>query len=114
MIRTSKWTRFLYKLNFLGAYPRAGQYNKEWDDKLNSLMEKDKIVTVSGFTAIFSSGEEVWISNHPYASGYQWDIREASLHPNKRRMPSLQTLWKFEELVMNHLEGKGLKIERYK
>lgn len=105
MQRTTKFYRFLCKIGFC---KRNGRFDKDWDDKLNSLMEREKIVNINGFNVKFSSGEEVWISNHPYSSGHL----QLSMH----KLPSFNTLWKFEELVLNYIKEKGLqsKINNYR
>lgn len=108
MRKTSKFYRFLCKVNLFGWYSRMGKFDKEWDVKLNSLMDNARIVNVTSFVAIFSTGDEVWLANHPYSSGYNWNI-ESSTTLKSRKLPSYKTLWKFEALVLNYIEEKQLQ-----
>lgn len=75
-------------------------------------MERERITNITPFTVTFSSGDEVWIANHPYFSGWSWRINVTS-KLDERLVPRYKTLWKFEELVLNYIKEKGLENELY-
>ena len=64
MKHTSKLSR-LFKFLWLSA----GEPNQEWDNMLNLLMDKGKVTNVTQYKITFNDKYQVWIENHPYASG---------------------------------------------
>lgn len=100
MKKTSKLSR-LFKFFWLFDGPP----NKIWDAKLNELMDSGKITKWSSYTITFNDKIEVWIENHPYASG-------AMVSPLSNIHCSKKTKIRLEDYVNKFLEEK--LIERMK
>jgi hypothetical protein len=108
MTKTSKLSR-LFK--FLWLY--QGEPNKDWDTLLNLLMDKGKVTKIDEYTITFDSKYQVWICNHPYASGHWYNSPDKSPHCHK------STKIRLEDFVNNLIEetsSRPLKadIEFYK
>jgi hypothetical protein len=74
-------------------------FSKEWDDKLNELMDKyepvlDKPNSLDGeiYTVTFAE-HCVWVANYPYAYGKPYDFRMAnSVRPSRLTILRLHNL----------------------
>lgn len=112
MRKTSKFYRLMSRINFFGMFPRIGKFDKEWDKTLNELLDNQSIVNINPYTIKFSTGEEVWIANHPYCSGYEQNMANCTSF-KYRKLPSHKTVWKLETLVIKYIEEKGLNPKMF-
>jgi len=64
MKKTSTLSR-LFKFLWLSAE----KPNQAWDNMLNLLMDKGEVTNITQCKITFNDKYQVWIENHPYASG---------------------------------------------
>lgn len=62
-------------------------YSKEWDIKLNNLMDTDKFIGHDGYLTQIG-GYELWIANYPYAAFHYNGVRPSrkTIRRAKKRM----------------------------
>lgn len=107
MLKTIKNLQFLFRPNF---WLMNEPFSKEWDDKLNQLMDKFEPVlgrpsSLDGVIhTVEFGGHCVWISNYPYAYGKPYST---SMIFNGVR-PSRLTILRLHKMVT------PLKMEFYK
>jgi hypothetical protein len=70
---------------------RVGKYDKKWDRELNSLMDRYNFKYVDGFTAMLGP-HEIWITNHPYGSFYDYNKNRKHYNPEFKSIPSRKTV----------------------
>lgn len=68
MIKFLKSLQFIFMPNYWSINHR---YSKQWDEKLNTLLNKHEFTDIDRYTAKLGD-VEVWISNHPYGSFSVW------------------------------------------
>lgn len=57
-------------------------FNKEWDSKINYLIDNYKFTKINnGYTAVIG-GAEIWVENHPYAS-FTLDTKLGKVRPSR-------------------------------
>ncbi len=64
MTKTNKFERFF---KFFWLYGESPHTN--WDLLLNKLIDKGNVTNINEFYVTFDDKYDVWITNHPYASG---------------------------------------------
>ena len=70
-------------------------YDKEYDNLLNNLMDEDTPVTKSHFTIRFvGTNLVIWIGNYPYNYG--------STYPNASHYPSMKTRRRLANYIITH------------
>lgn len=65
-----KINRFILNLQFIfrpSYWCMLYPYSKEWDRKLNKLLDEERFKEISFCTAVLGT-QKIWIANHPYAS----------------------------------------------
>lgn len=74
-------------------------YSKEWDKRLNELLDKNSFTEIGEHTAMLGS-VPIWTSNYPYAFAHPYTKA-------KPMLPSRATVFRaYEQLLMDSLEGK--------
>lgn len=63
-----KRTSFISRL-FRFAWLQLDKPNLIWDRKLNLLLDRGNVTSVNWCSIVFEDKYEVWIENHPFASG---------------------------------------------
>jgi hypothetical protein len=63
---------------WLRNYP----YSREWDAKLNLLLDTEHFIPIDEFTAVLG-GVTVWVAGHPYASFRPYMYRVPSVQPRR-------------------------------
>ena len=97
MKKLLKNIKYLFKPKFWRMeYP----YSRQWDDKLNEMLDKENNVRVINEFRADVGGIKVWIGNYPYAYGNPElvDIR-----------PSRATIERLHKAVIKSVLEEGLK-----
>lgn len=82
--------------------------NKQWDEKLNKLLDEFDVEELTGFTCVVG-GVKVWISNYPYSFGmpYLTVHREYSFRPRRRTIERLKKrVDKFRKNILSQILTK--------
>lgn len=74
---------------------RNHDYSAEWDRRLNCALDKGAIISDVGTHTVKINGDQIWISNHPYAS--------AVPYLGLQVMPSRATVFRLMDAV--HSDG---------
>ncbi len=94
---------------FKTSFIRNSATNKEWDKKLNEMIDDENIVDLFFFKeepyyVTFSSGVNVWVQNKYYAYGSEWDG-----FPAQKELPyrttQLKLNAKVNEFLKNYKKG---------
>jgi len=97
MKRTSKLSR-LFK--FLWLY--QAEPDEQWDELLNLLIDKGTVTRVDNYTITFDNTFDVWITNHPYASGNLYRYKDE--YTNEKLHCSKATRIRLEDFYYKYLE----------
>lgn len=107
---------FLFAVFAYRYWVLSGEYNKEWDDRLNSLLKTESFTNVTRYYANIGNFK-VWFAHHPYAS-FQYDYSGDNPFIDSRLRPKRYTLYKAnrklikdyyaEHLVQLFIEKEGL------
>lgn len=102
MTKTSKLSR-LFKFTWISNKKPC----KDWDTTLNIILDMP-ITNLSEYKATFGGKYDIWISNHPYASGYLYSVYGDTKHPatEDEALPFMSTRIRLEDIVNDHL-SKG-------
>ena len=76
--------KYLFKPKF---WVMVHPYNKQWDIKLNELLDKENNVRVINEFWADVGGTKVWISNYPYGYG---DPELLDIRPSRATIERLQ------------------------
>jgi hypothetical protein len=130
MIPTVNWLRVKYKV-LSALHPACWMdysYDPEWDKELWDLLVAGQIKFADDHYTALVGEHEVWIANHPYASGRQCKVLEADLGNSRPQCSRATALFLAHELkaarlitrvmytaeerqyffVRRHLKGIGL------
>lgn len=105
MYKTSKFSRF-FKFLWSSSHP----ISKEWDEKLNHLLDEGTVTKTTAYTMEFNNEYVVWIGNHPYASGSLYERKfqskddtdvKSRYYSKSTFLPTVKTRIRLEDFVIS-------------
>lgn len=93
-------------------------YSKEWDTKLNELIDEfepviDRPNLIDGLVYIIYFGDYgVWVQNYPYGYGNFYTHKNGKVYPRGYR-PSRKTIMRLRKVVEDKKNGLGLNVINY-
>jgi len=89
----------------LNIFKKPEEYDREWDERLNEIMDNHAIRRADIYDCSFEGLPEdsaIWIWNYPYAFGMPSRPVRVDIHP------SLETRKRLKKMVDDYLYDNGL------
>lgn len=91
------------------------KFNKEWDKKLNQILDEFNIVEFNEYIVSLKHKRniyDVWIANYPYDSFTLYSKNGFTIDNKLRFRPSIKTQFRFYNLVLKNVLRKRKKREQ--